>query len=122
MIKDVSKQYAAVFNESAEEDEKYAKACEEACKEAEDLKQQEIDEFDEEEIDPCECGFSEDEIQVDEVVDPLKLWQDAKAQQKKPKLVKVDNNYINMMKKLMSSLKSSKKEVYDRICGSNGKL
>ena len=80
MIKDVSKQYAAFFNESAEEDQKYAKACEEACREAEELKKQEIDEFDEEEIDPRECGFSEEEIQVDEVVDPLKLWQDAKAQ------------------------------------------
>ena len=122
MIKDVSKQYAAFFNESAEKDQKYAKACEEACREAEELKKQEIDEFDEEEIDPCECGFSEEEIQVDEVVDPLKLWQDAKAQQKKPELVKVDNNYINMMKKLMAGLRSSKKDVYDRICGNGGKL
>jgi len=122
MIKDVSRQYAAFFAEAKEEDEKYSNACAEACKEAEELKKQEIDEMDEEEIRPEDCGFTEADIQVDEVVDPMQLWKDAKAKDKKQELVKVDNNYINMMKKLLSGIRTSKKAVYDRICGADGKL
>lgn len=123
MIRDVSRQYAAFFAEAKEEDEKYANACERACKEAEELKKQEIEEMDEEEIRPEDCGFSDEEIQAGEVVDPLQIWKESKVNEEdKQELVKVDNNYINKMKKLLSGIRSSKRAIYDRICGSSGKL
>ena len=93
MIKDVSKEWAMLMESEESEDRKYAEACDEACKKIKKIEEEEIDGYDAEEVDPCECGFAECEVQVDEVVDPLKMWQDLKKDTK-PVEVRVDADYI----------------------------
>lgn len=112
-IRDVSTQWAAMLESEAEEDKKYSEACDEACKAMDKAEETEIEEFDEEEIDPSECGFTEEDLDC-EAVDPLQMWKDAKAKEK-PASVKVDSNYINTMKKLLSKIKSSKAQLYNTV-------
>jgi len=101
--------------ESVEDaDKKYGDACQEACKEMEELEEQELNDIDEVEIDPAECGFSEEEIECNEVVDPMQLWKDNKAKQK-PTTVKVDANYIETMRKLLSKVRTSKAQMYNNV-------
>ena len=114
-IKDVSKQWAMMLESEEEEQKKYSEACDEACKKAKELEEQELEDIDEEVIDPSELGFTEEEVECNEVVDPLQLWKDAKKENKGPMLMKVDNNYINKMKKLLSRIKSSKSQLYHQI-------
>lgn len=89
-IRDVSKQWAALMESEAAADKEYTEACESACEAIDKAKEEEIDEFDEETIDPSECGFAEDEIPVDEVVDPMQMWKDLKKDAPKKANVKVD--------------------------------
>lgn len=112
-IRDVSKQWAAMLESEAAEDREYSEACAEACKSIEKASEAEIDEFDEEVIDPSECGFTEADVEC-ETVDPLQMWKDMKAQQK-PATVKVDSKYIDRMKKLLSKIKSSKALLYNTV-------
>ena len=112
-IRDVSKQWAAMLESEAAEDREYSEACEEACKSIKKANEDEIDEFDEEVIDPSECGFTEADVEC-EAVDPLQMWKDMKAQQK-PTTVKVDSKYIDTMKKLLSKIKSSKAQLYNTV-------
>ena len=112
-IRDVSKQWAAMLESEAAEDREYSEACEEACKSIKKANEDEIDEFDEEVIDPSECGFTEADVEC-EAVDPLQMWKDMKVQQK-PATVKVDSKYIDTMKKLLSKIKSSKAQLYNTV-------
>lgn len=117
-IKDVSRQWAAMMESDAAEDKKYTEACESACEAMAQAEIDEIDNFDEEEIDPAECGFAEAEEQVDEVVDPMQMWKDMKNSNEAPKKnVKVDAKYIDTMKKLLSKIKSSKAQLYNTVIG-----
>lgn len=114
-IKDVSKQWALMLESEAEEQKKYCEACEEAEKRAEELKERELEDIDEEELDPAELGFTEEEVKCNEVVDPLQMWKDMKRDERGALLMKVDNNYINKMKKLLSRIKSSKSQLYHQL-------
>ena len=114
-IKDVSKQWAALLESEMAADKEYAEACEESCDAIEKANEDEIENFDEEEIDPADCGFTEDEMQVDEVVDPLQMWKDMKKQEAPKKNVKVDAKYIDTMKKLLSKIKVSKAQLYNTV-------
>lgn len=116
-IKDVSRQWAAMMESEAADDKKYTEACESACEAIAQAEADEIDNFDEEEIDPAECGFAEAEEQIDEVVDPMQMWKDMKKQEASKKNVKVDSNYITLMKKLLSPIKSSKAQLYNTVIG-----
>lgn len=106
-IRDVSKDWAMMLESEEAADKQYGAACEEACKKIEELEEKELEDIDEVEVDPAECGFSEEEVSCNEVVDPLQLWKDNKAKQK-PVEVKVDAAYIETMRMLLSRIRSSK--------------
>ena len=114
MIKDVSKEWAMLMESEESEDRKYAEACDEACKKIKKIEEEEIDGYDAEEVDPCECGFAECEVQVDEVVDPLKMWQDLKKDAK-PAEVRVDADYISKIQSMFGKFKSAKPKVYAQV-------
>lgn len=128
MIKDVSKGWAALLEADEKIDEEYGAACEKACDDAKALEEEEICNFDEREINPMECGFAEDDL--NEVVDPLAMWNTLKSSSiaAKPAKVKVDDTYIKIVKKLLSGIEKSKKQVYDNAlsylnkCKSTGEL
>lgn len=66
MIKDVSKQWAAILESDEAADAAYGIACEEACNEADEIKEAEINNFDEEEVSLEECGLADSEEGIDE--------------------------------------------------------
>ena len=113
-IRDVSKNWAMMLESEEVADKRYGDACERACKKIEELEQQELNDIDEVEVDPVECGFSEEEVTCNEVVDPLEMWKTIKAEQK-PAEVKVDAAYIETMRKLLSRIRSSKSQLYDSV-------
>lgn len=113
-IRDVSKEWALMLESEADADKRYGDACDEACKKMKELEEKELNDIDEVEVDPVECGFSEEEVDVNEVVDPLQLWKDSKAKQK-PVTVKVDAAYIETMRKLLSKIRSSKAQMYNNV-------
>lgn len=113
-IRDVSKEWALMLESEADADKRYGDACDEACEKMKELEEKELNDIDEVEVDPVECGFSEEEVDVNEVVDPLQLWKDNKAKQK-PVTVKVDAAYIETMRKLLSKIRSSKAQMYNNV-------
>lgn len=81
MIKDVSKQWAAILESDEAADAAYGVACEEACNEADEIEKAEIDNFDEDEVSLEECGLADQEDVVDEAEEVTEA-DEAEAEEK----------------------------------------